>query len=152
MGAPDAAPQQLRDNWSLLDASEASTAAMLLDAGQEHLFAAWPALGERDDDKKRLLAQVCLSFRGLAASAFEPDQSSWALLVPLRTRVRSPHCSSLWGRHSAKSCTCVCLSHACVRLTGCGVRQGTVRHRRLVVVCDPRSWLVGRLQERGEPV
>jgi len=68
MGAPDAAPQQLRDNWSLLDASEASTAAMLLDAGQEHLFAAWPALGERDDDKKRLLAQAAALDRALSGT------------------------------------------------------------------------------------
>ncbi len=57
---PDGADApQLRANWSLLSESEATTALSLLSAGQAHLFAAWPPLGERDADKKRLLAQVC---------------------------------------------------------------------------------------------
>lgn len=68
-GCPSDAPQQLADNWALLTPEEAATAVLLLSAGQGHLFAAWPAPGDRDDDKKRLLAQArgpgsaaCLSF------------------------------------------------------------------------------------------
>jgi hypothetical protein len=57
-GPPSDAPQQLVDNWALLNADEAAAAVLLLSAGQGHLFAAWPAPGERDDDKKRILAQA----------------------------------------------------------------------------------------------
>lgn len=94
MGAPDAAPQQLRDNWSILDDAEASTAKMLLDAGQEHLFTAWPAPGERNDDKKRLLAQV------------RPPQDAAAVTFDLsasRSVPVSVSCACLHGRR-ARTC------------------------------------------------
>jgi hypothetical protein len=60
---PDAAAAPaLAANWGVLSPEEARTAVVLLAAGQAHLFADWPAPGERDDDKKRLLVQA----RGVA--------------------------------------------------------------------------------------
>ena len=48
----------LASQWSSLSAEECATAANLLEAGQAHLFAAWPPLGEKDAEKKALLAQA----------------------------------------------------------------------------------------------
>ncbi|KAF8062991.1 hypothetical protein HT031_003830 [Scenedesmus sp. PABB004] len=54
----EALARVLRGNEQLLSAQEREVAAMLIAEGQEHLFAAWPAPGEADGDKARLLAQA----------------------------------------------------------------------------------------------
>ena len=79
---PDAAAAPaLAANWGVLSAEEARTAVALLAAGQAHLFADWPAPGERDADKKRLLVQARARGDGAAAAAARSDK-------PRRVRVR----------------------------------------------------------------
>ncbi|XXQ39996.1 UTP-monosaccharide-1-phosphate uridylyltransferase [Plasmodiophora brassicae] len=51
-------PDPLQANLRVLAAAEAAAARALVDAGQAHLFEHWPAPGQNDDDKKRLLAQA----------------------------------------------------------------------------------------------
>ena len=46
----------LEANRAVFSADENATIDVLLGCGQEHLFAGWPAPGEKDDDKKRILA------------------------------------------------------------------------------------------------
>ena len=42
----------------MFSADENATIDVLLGCGQDHLFEHWPAPGEKDDDKKRFLAQA----------------------------------------------------------------------------------------------
>jgi len=48
----------LEANMSILTSEEKKLVQLLVEAGQVHVFAPWPAPGTRDADKKRLLAQV----------------------------------------------------------------------------------------------
>jgi UDP-sugar pyrophosphorylase len=50
----------LAENLSVLSADEIESAKILLNAGQAHLFENWPAPGQKDDQKKKLLAQAKL--------------------------------------------------------------------------------------------
>jgi hypothetical protein len=76
-----AAAPALAANWGVLSAEEARTAAALLAAGQAHLFADWPAPGERDDDKKRLLVQARVRCNVASVAAARSEK-------PRRVRVR----------------------------------------------------------------
>ena len=67
----DAAPDEVAAaspvaaaHWKSLSAEERSTVEGLLKAGQAHLLAAWPPVGQKSAEKKALLAQV----RAAAAS------------------------------------------------------------------------------------
>lgn len=44
--------------WDGLTPEQAAAATMLVEAGQTHLFAAWPPVGESDDQKKAMLSQA----------------------------------------------------------------------------------------------
>jgi len=58
--APTAAGKQtLGDNWDILSEDEQKMATLLMQLGQEHLFAGWPAAGT-DDEAKRGLFQQCI--------------------------------------------------------------------------------------------
>ena len=47
-------------NRSIFSADEQRTVDLLLESDQAHLFAHWPAAGEKDDDKHRFLKQCAL--------------------------------------------------------------------------------------------
>lgn len=49
---------QLQANLSILSEEDKRTAQILVDAGQAHLFAPWPAPGSYDREKKQMLAQA----------------------------------------------------------------------------------------------
>ena len=48
----------------MFSADENAMIDVLLGCGQEHLFAGWPGPGEKDDDKKRFLAQALVCDAG----------------------------------------------------------------------------------------
>ena len=149
---PGDAPQQLVDNWALLTPAEAATAVLLLSAGQGHLFAAWPAPGDRDDDKKRLLAQA----RGPGDASLRCCSPSSRFLAPLgccpRVAATHLHAGVAAAAHRGAASPGADTRTDISTHTGGVPGPGTVRHRWACVLCHPRPQPAGGLQERGEPV
>uniref|UniRef100_A0A383VCY8 UTP-monosaccharide-1-phosphate uridylyltransferase n=1 Tax=Tetradesmus obliquus TaxID=3088 RepID=A0A383VCY8_TETOB len=56
----DPVADALKGNEKLFSEQELAIIRMLVEEGQAHLFAAWPAPGEADADKRRLLQQLVL--------------------------------------------------------------------------------------------
>jgi hypothetical protein len=147
---PDAAvAPALAANWSVLSAEEQRTAAALLAAGQAHLFAAWPAPGERDADKKRLLKQARPARR--AERARRSDTHARIAPSACARGLLPPACRDARARAHAAPAAATALTHP-PRCAGGGAGRGAGEHGRAGIVRVARAAAAGGQQERQEPL
>jgi|APGre2960657444_1045066.scaffolds.fasta_scaffold00985_5 hypothetical protein len=138
---------QLQANWSVLSEAEGATASALLAAGQAHLFSGWPPAGERDADKKRLLAQArgvearrgpagrcALATRELAAATGAASTCAALLLSHAHLRPLPPRLASLCALPDGRPPAAHRLRSWTARL---GARAGSPRTWRALVPCWP---------------